>query len=98
MINNWLKIALRNLARHKGYSFINLFGLAIGMTCAILIMLYVRDELSYDRYPAKARSIYRLGLEARTVNRGPVEDRPDSAALGAGLGQGLSRSPELCPL
>jgi len=72
MIKNWLKIALRNIARHKGYSFINLFGLAIGMTCAILIMLYVRDELSYDRYPVKAESIYRLGLEARTVNRGQL--------------------------
>jgi putative ABC transport system permease protein len=70
MIKNWLKVAFRNLVRHKGYSLINLFGLAVGMTCAILIMLYVRDELSYDRYPAKAESIYRLGLEARTVNRG----------------------------
>jgi len=72
MVKNWLKVAFRNLVRHKGYSLINLFGLAVGMTCAILIMLYVRDELSYDRYPAKAESIYRLGLEARTVNRGQL--------------------------
>jgi len=72
MIRNWLKVALRNLVRHKGYSFINLFGLAVGMTCAILILLYVRDELSFDRYPAKAGSIYRLALDARTANRGQV--------------------------
>jgi putative ABC transport system permease protein len=72
LIRNWLKIAFRNLLRHKGYSLINLFGLAVGMTCAILILLYIRDELNYDRYPVKAGSIYRLRLEARTANRGQV--------------------------
>jgi putative ABC transport system permease protein len=72
MITNWLKVAIRNLIRYKGYSFINLFGLAVGMTCAILILLYVRDELSFDRYPAKSKSIYRLSLEAQTTNRGQL--------------------------
>lgn len=50
MLRNYLKIALRNMNRHKGYSFINMAGLAIGMACCILILLYVTDELSYDRF------------------------------------------------
>ena len=50
MLRNYLKIALRNLARNKGYSFINIGGLAVGMAVAMLIGLWVYDELTYDRY------------------------------------------------
>jgi putative ABC transport system permease protein len=60
MINNYLKIALRNLKKHKAYSFINIAGLAVGMTCCILILLWVQDELSYDRYHENADRIYRI--------------------------------------
>jgi len=60
MIKNYLKIALRNLARHKGYSFINIAGLAIGMACCILILLWVQDEVSYDRFHENGRNIYRV--------------------------------------
>ncbi|MGB6867483.1 MAG: ABC transporter permease [Candidatus Aminicenantaceae bacterium] len=60
MIKNYIKIALRNLSRHKGYSFINIAGLAIGMTCCILILLWVQDELSFDRFHKNADSIYRV--------------------------------------
>ena len=60
MIKNYLKIALRNLARHKGYSFINITGLAIGMACCILILLWVQDELSFDRFHENGRNIYRV--------------------------------------
>ncbi|WP_373513219.1 ABC transporter permease [Persicitalea sp.] len=49
MLRNYLKIAFRNLARNKGYSFINIGGLAVGMAVAMLISLWVYDELSYDR-------------------------------------------------
>jgi putative ABC transport system permease protein len=63
MLSNYLKVALRNLLRHKGYSFINVFGLAIGMACCVLILLYVQDELSYDRYHEKANRIYRLSRQ-----------------------------------
>ncbi|MGB3863131.1 MAG: ABC transporter permease [Candidatus Aminicenantaceae bacterium] len=58
MIKNYIKIALRNLSRHKGYSFINIAGLAIGMACCILILLWVQDELSFDRFHKNADSIY----------------------------------------
>lgn len=60
MIKNYLQIAFRNMLRHKGYSFINIAGLAAGIACCILIMLYVRDELSYDRFNEKIDRIYRL--------------------------------------
>ena len=50
MIQNYLKIALRNLLKHKFISFINLFGLTIGLTCCLLITTYIINELSYDRY------------------------------------------------
>jgi putative ABC transport system permease protein len=61
MIRNYLKLTLRNLQKHKGYSFINIAGLAIGMACCILILLYVADELSYDTYHENVDRIYRVG-------------------------------------
>ena len=72
MFKNYLTTALRNLLRHKGYSAINVLGLAIGITCCILIMLYVQDELSYDRYHEKRDRIYRLA-ESATVAGRPIE-------------------------
>jgi len=50
MFRNYLKVALRNLIKYKFYSFINIAGLAIGMTCCILILLWVQGEISYDRF------------------------------------------------
>ena len=60
MIKNYFKIALRIIRKHKGYSFINILGLAIGMAACILIFLFVRYELSYDTYHANADQIFRL--------------------------------------
>ncbi len=57
---NYLKIAFRNLKRYRGYSFINIVGLALGMTCFLLIMLYVRFELSYDRFHENRDRIYQI--------------------------------------
>ncbi len=65
MLKNYLKIAIRNLLKHKAYSFINLAGLAIGIACCVLIMLYVREELSYDRFHENAGRIYRVGNEGQ---------------------------------
>ncbi len=58
MFRNYLKIALRSLLKNKLYSFINVFGLALGMACALLIGLWVKDELSYDRFLPDAENIY----------------------------------------
>jgi len=55
-----LKIAIRNIIRHKGYAFLNIFGLAAGMACCILIGLWVLDELNYDRFHDNASSICRV--------------------------------------
>jgi len=60
MFKNYFTIALRNLARNKVYAFINIAGLSIGLACAMLIMLYVKDEVSYDRFHANVQNIYRI--------------------------------------
>jgi putative ABC transport system permease protein len=60
MFKNYLKVAWRNIVRHKGYSFINIFGLAVGMAACLLILLFVKDELSYDRYNQKTDRIFRM--------------------------------------
>ena len=60
MFTNYLKVALRQLIRHKGYSFINIIGLTIGMACFILIGLWVQDELSFDRFHEKKDRIFRI--------------------------------------
>ena len=56
MIKNYFKVAIRYLLRNKGYTAINVLGLAIGVTCCILMMLFVRSEWSYDKFHSKIRS------------------------------------------
>jgi putative ABC transport system permease protein len=65
MFRNHIKIALRNLLRYRGYSFINIAGLAIGIAASMLIILHVIDELSYDRFHPNADRIYRVVQEQR---------------------------------
>ncbi|MEO5681407.1 MAG: FtsX-like permease family protein [Chitinophagaceae bacterium] len=60
MIRNYLKLAIRNLLKYRFISFINLFGLTVGLTCCLLITTYVLNELSYDRYNKNADNIYRV--------------------------------------
>ncbi|MBD3413645.1 MAG: FtsX-like permease family protein [Candidatus Aminicenantes bacterium] len=79
MIRNYLKIAFRNLTRHKGFSFINISGLAIGMLCAFLIFFWVKHELSFDRYNEKGESLYRVLQHIRysevvtwSITQGPL--------------------------
>ncbi|MGD8536417.1 MAG: ABC transporter permease, partial [Candidatus Aminicenantes bacterium] len=59
MFINYLKIAVRIIKRHKSHSAINIFGLSVGLACTILIFLFVKDELSYDRFHENLNSIYR---------------------------------------
>lgn len=65
MLKNYLKIAFRNLLKHKAYSFINIAGLALGMACGIMILQWVRFELSYDAFHPNAERIYRVVQEQR---------------------------------
>ncbi|MBN1273936.1 MAG: ABC transporter permease [Candidatus Aminicenantes bacterium] len=60
MIKHYLKTAVRNIFRHKGHSLINIFGLAVGMAGCLLILLWVKDELSYDRFFDHAKSMFRV--------------------------------------
>jgi len=60
MIKNYIKVAIRNTIRYKGYSFINIFGLSIGIACCMLIVLWVQDELSYDRFNENAGRLCRV--------------------------------------
>ncbi len=102
MLKNYFKIAVRNLLRHRAYSFINLAGLALGMTCAFLILLYVQDELRYDRFHEKADRIYRIAwINEHPQTRTPhpmaqamVKDLPEvenAVSLSPLWGPGLTR-------
>ncbi len=60
MLKNYLKTALRNLGRNKLFSFINIAGLSVGLSCCILILLYAKDEISFDQFHAKKNQLYQL--------------------------------------
>ena len=63
MVKNYLKISYRHLVKHKSLSLINIIGLAVGMTCCLLILFYVQNELSYDTFHENADRIYRVTRE-----------------------------------
>jgi putative ABC transport system permease protein len=63
MFKNYLKTAWRSIMRHKGFSFINIFGLSIGLTCCMLISLYLYREFNYDKYQGKGKDLYLVGTE-----------------------------------
>ncbi|MEE4256887.1 MAG: ABC transporter permease [Bacteroidales bacterium] len=71
MIRNYLLTALRSFLKYKGYSFINIAGLAIGMACSVLIMVWVAHELSYDRFNEKSDRLYRL-VQTQYYSSGPL--------------------------
>ena len=63
MIKNYLKVSMRNLLKHKGYAFINILGLAVGIAASVLIFLYVTNEMSYDKFHEKADRAYRIAAD-----------------------------------
>src|SRR5688572_6854319 len=60
MIKHYFKVALRNLSRQKGLTFINILGLSVGLACFSLFLLYAVNEFSFDRFHADAKNIYRV--------------------------------------
>ncbi|HYF33511.1 MAG TPA: ABC transporter permease [Chitinophagaceae bacterium] len=70
MISNYLKIAFRNLLKYRFISFINLFGLTVGLTCCFLILTYILHELSYDKYHKEPENIYRVTRSFRNPETG----------------------------
>jgi putative ABC transport system permease protein len=71
MFRNYLVIALRNIVRHKLHSFINIAGLAVGLACAIFIILFIRDELSYDKWIPGTQNLYRIEKTSYLLGRDP---------------------------
>ena len=65
MLKNYFKTAIRNLTKNKFYTSINIIGLAVGIATCLLILLYVVDELGYDRYNVNADRIYRVNNEVK---------------------------------
>ncbi len=80
MFRNYFKIAFRNIIRHKAYSLINISGLAIGMASSILILLWVQNEMSYDRFHKNAGEIYRI-----TSNAGDFKTSVSTAGMPQGF-------------
>src|SRR3954451_12676102 len=75
MFQNYIKVAWRNLMKNKVFSFINIFGLSVGLTCCLLITVYLIHELSYDKYHKNINQLYQLGTifiksgkDERTLN------------------------------
>src|ERR1700761_1933033 len=84
MIKNFIITALRNLKRNKIFSFINVFGLAVGLTCCMLIAAYLYSELTYDTYSVNSKQLYRVGLNA--LGNGSTTDFPSvDVAVGPGI-------------
>src|SRR3954468_22480934 len=81
MLLNYFKIALRNLNRNRIYSLINIAGLSIGLACAMLIILYVKDEVSYDRFHANVNNIYRIVTQGIDKNGGKGRKDPNTGYL-----------------
>ncbi len=84
MLRNYILVALRNLWRQKGYTLINIFGLTIGLASSIFILLYVINELSYDKFHEKSDQIYRVwisGSMPATEMRHAVSSAPMAEAL-----------------
>lgn len=76
MLKNYFRITLRNIQKHKLYSLINIVGLTLGITCCILIYLFVTDEYSYDNFHEKSESIYRVELTNYQVPKSEVKKTP----------------------
>ena len=84
MFRNYFKTAWRNIIRNKIYSFIHIAGLCIGLTCVMLIALYVKDEVSYDRFHKNAGRIYRI--TASVTSSGSIVDKKGSTSMMMGPG------------
>jgi putative ABC transport system permease protein len=83
MLKNHLKLALRYFVRHKGYSILNVMGLAVGMACCLLIAAYVQDELQYDRMHVAADRIFRVTFQLEGFDESTNNPAPLGPALAA---------------
>jgi len=96
MIRNYLKVALRYLLRNKGYTAINIFGLAMGITCCILIMLFVRSEWSYDKLHGKSDRIYRAWVVEHYDDQDDIVDITTPLPLAGALQSSFAEIESTC--
>ena len=80
MIKNYFKVAFRNLFRNKGFSFINIAGLTLGLTSCLLIGLFVRDEKQYDRFVPRGENVYRIYQKAESDESTIIATAPPAFA------------------
>jgi putative ABC transport system permease protein len=95
LIGNYIRIALRKTRRQKGYSFITIACLGVGLACCILMILWVADELSFDRFHAKRASIYRLIAETKN-EAGTMRDAHPVTPLGPAVKADLPEVEDFC--
>ncbi|HZY35472.1 MAG TPA: ABC transporter permease [Mucilaginibacter sp.] len=93
MLINYLKIALRNLQKQKVFAFINVLGLSVGVACFVLLMLFIGNELSFDKFHKNAANIYRLYINSQSVAQpGSIERYSDMwSPSGQSFGEGLKQ-------
>src|SRR5450432_2277410 len=98
MLKNYLKIAFRNLTSRKGYSLLNILGLAIGITCCLLIFQYVSYERSYDTFNKDAKNIVRLRLDKYQQGRLEWKSATIYPAIGPTLKKEFPEVDDFCRL
>ena len=87
MFRNYFKILLRFMSKQKGFSVINVLGLTIGIACSLLILLYIQDELTYDRFHRDADRIYRVAFSGNIQG-----SRAESAQTGFPLAEAVEKT------
>lgn len=92
MFKNYLKIAVRNILNQKLFSFINILSLTIGITCSILLGLYIHDELSFDKFNSNSKNIYRV-IQVNNLPDGSLQYEGIHHAIG--LGPALKENPQV---
>ncbi|MBN2244588.1 MAG: ABC transporter permease [Candidatus Aminicenantes bacterium] len=92
---SYIRISLRKIRHQKGYSFINIAGLAVGLACSILIMLWVWDELSFDRFHVNQNSLYRIITEVKTET-GTTLDARTPTPLGPAIAAEIPEILDVC--
>ena len=98
MISNYFKLAVRNLFKRKGYSLLNILGLAIGMTCCLLIFQYVSYEKNYDKFPSKQEQIGRLRLDSYQQGKLAWQSAVVYPAIGPALKKDYPEVEDFCRL
>ena len=84
MLKNHLKVSVRNILQHKFYSILNIAGLALGIACVLFLLLYIQDELSYDKYNENADRIFKVSADMRFQGNDMI-----TAQVGPSIGRTL---------